>query len=181
MGRPNTGIQWRPHQMAGEVFNLDHLHPYKTEYVVPPKGSNPERCFRVQVNFGLHCFTKTPEDGASIPEDGWYADSRERRAFCLERYNLSHRLPGIVATLGNRKCLHTEREEFVTVEVVEGGCKFDYAVFFLVTKGGKSGADLNLFIASAHRRYNNLKYKKPMAFHLILMNRYRGKLIKAPR
>jgi hypothetical protein len=65
--------------MAGEIFNLGHLHPYKTGSVVAPKGSNPERRFRVQITFGLHCFTKTPEDGTSIPEDGWYADNGLRQ------------------------------------------------------------------------------------------------------
>src|SRR5690554_3275307 len=123
MGKPKAGVQWRPHEMAGEVFDLSHLHPYETEYVVPPKGGNPERCFRVQVSFGLHCFTKTPDDAAAVPEDGWYEDNRERRAFCRERWKLSQRLPEIVATLGSRRCLHTGREEFVTIEVVEDGCR----------------------------------------------------------
>lgn len=166
--------------MAGEVFDLSHLHPYETEYVVPPKGSNPERRFKVHVSFGLHCFTKTPDDAAAVPGDGWYSDNRERREFCRERWKLSQLLPEIVSTLDNRKCLHTGREEFVTIEVIENGRKFDYAVFFLITKGGKSGADLNLVIVSAHERYNALKYKKPIRFQVILMNRYQGKPIKVP-
>ncbi|MCK0769365.1 hypothetical protein [Chromohalobacter canadensis] len=167
--------------MAGEVFDLSHLHPYETEYVVPAKGSNPERRFKVSVSFGLHCFTKTSDDVAAVPDDGWYADNRERRAFCHERWKLSKMLPGIIETLDSRKCLHTGREEFITIEVVVDGRQFDYAVFFLVTKGGKSGADLNLFVISAHERYNALRYKKPIRFHVILMNRYQGKPIKVPR
>ncbi len=167
--------------MGGEVFTLDHLHPHDWHYVIPAKGQNPERRFTVNVSYGLHCFTRTPQSNETVPVDGWYSDSREQRAFCHERWKLSKRLPEIIASLGQRKCLHTGREEFTTIQVVEEGRIFDYAVFFVVTKAKKSGGDLNLFIVSAHERYNALPHKKPIRFDVILVNRYKGKAIKVPR
>jgi len=40
------------------------------------------------------------------------------------------------------------------------------------------GADLNLFINSAHERIDALKYKKPIRFFIILLNRLLGKPIR---
>lgn len=181
MGRPRTGIAWLPHAMSGEIFHLDHLHPTQIEYVIPAKGDNPERCFSLSVSYGMHCFTRRRYDAEQVPTEGWYSDSRERRVFCRDRWELSRHLPEIIISLDRRKCLHTGREEFVTIKVMQRGRTFDYAVFFTVSKGGKSGADLNLFVNSAHERFNALKYTKPIGFQIILMNRYQGKKIRAPR
>ncbi len=54
--------------------------------------------------------------------------------------------------------------------MVEDGRKFEYAIFFTVTKANKTdGADLNLFINSAHKRIDALKHKKPIKFFTILL------------
>lgn len=181
MGKPYAGIAWRPHEAGDASYDLEHLHPYQREHVVAAKGNNPERRIKLQVSYGLHCFTRKPRKDEQVQFAEWYSDSRERRVFCPERWELSKQLPEIIETLGGRRCLHTDREEFVTLEVVQWGRKFDYAVFFTVSKARKSQADLNLFVNSAHERYNALKHKKPIKFEIILMNRLTGKAIKAPR
>lgn len=90
-------------------------------------------------------------------------------------------LPEIVRTLQQRRCLHTVSEEFVTIEVVHKGRTFDYAVFFTVSKAKKAeGAEINLFINSAHERFNELVYKKPISFNIILINKYLNREIKKP-
>lgn len=71
-------------------------------------------------------------------------------------------------------------QAFVAPQVLHEGRQFEYAVFFSITKGGKSGANLNLFVNSAHERTEAIKYKKPIRFHFILLNRYMGKTIKPP-
>ncbi|PKG51928.1 hypothetical protein CXF87_09655 [Halomonas sp. MES3-P3E] len=182
MAQRAKGIAWEPFQHpGGEAYCLDHLHPECVEYVIPPAKNAPERRFQVAVSYGLHCFTRTPREGEAVDDAEWYSDSREKRVFCLERWQLSKMLPEVVRTLGNRKCLHTGREEFVTLKVVEEGRTFDYAIFFIVSKSNAPGIDMNLFIVSAHERFNALKYTKPIRFGVILMNRYQGKKIRPPR
>jgi hypothetical protein len=180
MPKPISGLAWEKHCMNGQEYALDHLHPYPWEIVIPSKDGKPDRCLQVLVSYSLHCFTRRPKDGEAIPDDAWYSDSRESRVFDVLRWELSKYLPDIITSLEQRRCLHTGREEFVTVEVLHEGRQFEYAVFFSVTKGGKSGANLNLFVNSAHERTEAIKYKKPIRFHFILLNRYMGKPIKPP-
>lgn len=181
MGRPTSGIAWEPHTMGGEVYCLDHLHPWQWAVTIPSKPPSPERLLLLAVSYSLHCFTRQAAPGEVVPDDGWYADSRERRVFDPRRWALSKRLPEIIASLESRRCLHSGREEFLTVEVIEEGRRFDYVMFFTVTKSGKGkGADLNLFINSAHERTDAIRYKKPVRLHFILLNRYLGKPLHAP-
>lgn len=187
MGRPTSGIAWTAAIVGGVRYDLNHLHPYICEVVIPGKEKTdkhpavPERKIRVNVSFGLHCFARDPLPSERVSDDCWYQDNRERRVFCQIRWELSKQLPGIIATLAKRRCMHTGREEFVTLEVPYQGRTLEYAVFFTVTKAGRADrADLNLFVNSAHERYDPLKYTKPIKFHFILLNRLQGKPIKPP-
>ena len=187
MGKPTSGIAWKAGTVGGVVYDLSHLHPYIWEVVIPgvakteKQPARPDKTIRVNVTYGLHCFARDRLSGEKVAEDSWYADNREKRVFCLLRWELSKQLPEIIATLNERRCMHTGREEFVTLEVVHQGRTFDYAVFFTVTKAEKAeGADLNLFVNSAHERYDPLRYTKPIKFQFILLNRVQGKLIKPP-
>lgn len=181
MGKALSGIWWKPFTFEEQEYDLRHLHPYIITQSIEAKGKNPRREFRLNVSYSLHCFTRNPKDGEEISDDLAYSDSREKRIFCFERWELSMKLPEIVRTLQQRRCLHTESEEFVTIEVVHKGRTFDYAVFFTVSKARKAeGAEINLFINSAHERFNELVYKKPISFNIILINKYLNKGIKKP-
>jgi hypothetical protein len=180
MPKPISGLAWEQHIMDGLEYALNHLHPHEWEVTIPAKDGKPARCLQIMVSYSLHCFTRRPKDGEEIPDAAWYSDSRESRVFDVVRWELSKYLPDIITTLEQRRCLHTGREEFVTVEMLHEGRHFDYAVFFTVTKARKSGADLNLFVNSAHERVEAIKYKKPIRFHVILLNRHLGKPIKLP-
>lgn len=182
MGKPTSGIAWKAATIGGVAYDLGHLHPHLWEVTIPGKDDKPDLVLKVNVTYGLHCFARDVLPGEQVSQDRWYSDSREKRVFCDLRWELSKQLPGIVATLTERRCMHTGREEFVTLEVVHQGRTFDYAVFFTVTKAKKAeGAHLNLFVNSAHERYDPLQYKKPISFKFILLNRYQGKEIKVPR
>lgn len=188
MAKQTTGLAWRPITIEGVTYDLAHLHPYIWEVVIPGKEAvgkqpaQPERRLRVNVSFGLHCFARSALPGEPVNPECWYADNRERRVFCLDRWELSQQLPSIIETLTERRCMHTGREEFVTLNVPLNGRTLEYAVFFTVTKAGKAArADLNLFVNSAHERFDALQYTKPIRFHFILINRYQGKEIKPPR
>lgn len=182
MGKPTSGIVWKPITIGGVVYDLSHLHPHLWEVLIPGQAGKPDLLLKVHVTYGLHCFARNQLPGEQVDAEHWYTDSREKRVFCLLRWELSKQLPQIIATLGDRRCMHTGREEFVTLQVIHQGRTFDYAVFFTVTKARKAeGAHLNLFVNSAHERIDPLKYKKPISFKFILLNRYQGKEIKVPR
>lgn len=182
MGKPTSGIAWKAATIAGVTYDLGHLHPCTWEVVIPGKGDKTDLVLKVNVSYSLHCFAREPKPGEEVRQDYWYEDSREKRVFCELRWELSKRLPEIIATLPDRRCMHTGHEEFITLEVIYQDRTFEYAVFFTVTKAKKvEGAHLNLFVNSAHERHDPLQYKKPIKFHFILLNRYRGKQIKPPR
>lgn len=182
MAKTTSGIAWKPAVIGPVTYDLSHLHPHFWDFTIPGKDGKPDLVLKVRVTYGLHCFTRAQLPGEQVNPTEWYSDSREKRVFCSLRWALSKQLPGIIASLAERRCIHTGREEFVTLEVVHQGRTFDYAVFFTVTKATKAdGAHLNLYVNSAHERYDPLQYTKPISFKFILLNRYQGKEIKPPR
>lgn len=182
MGKPTTGLAWTPKTIGGITYDLSHLHPRLWDVVIPGKDGKPDLALKVNISYGLHCFARDRLPGETVIEEQWYQDNRERRVFCLVRWALSKHLPEIITTLWDRRCMHTGREEFVTIEVVHEGRRFDYAVFFTVSKARKAeGVHLNLFVNSAHERVDPLPYTKPIKFRFILLNRYQGKDINPPR
>ena len=65
-----------------------------------------------------------------------YGDSREKRIFCFDRYNLSAKLPDIAKALSSRPCFHAGRDNFFVAELVDfnGGRKESYEVYFKVLR-----------------------------------------------
>lgn len=175
-----VGIAWHPITVGEQTYDLSHLHPSEQALHIPAKQKSPERHLSLAVSYSLHCFTRRSKEGEQVPDELWYSDSREQRVFDETRWRLSFYLPDIVETLDQRRCLHTGHEEFVTVQVIHEGRELDYAVFFTVSKGKKSGADINLFINSAHERTEPLRHTKPIKFRFIVLNRFLNKPIKPP-
>ncbi|MGD0520166.1 MAG: hypothetical protein ABSA48_02815 [Terracidiphilus sp.] len=72
------------------------MHPHSVTYVQPAKGDAPARVYKVDVMFGLHCFTRGR--GQDVPHENalLYGDDRETRVFDFVRYELSKRLPEII-------------------------------------------------------------------------------------
>jgi hypothetical protein len=131
--------------------------------------------------FGLHCFTRGLPRGAQQPNPALlYADSREKREFDFQRYELSKRLPAIVETLPRRKCFHTERGNFFCIDLVDDqGKHIEYDIFFAASRSSKGG--LNLFVQSAYvRDTSNRPHKKPIGFFVILFNTLNNRPIKPP-
>jgi hypothetical protein len=95
---------------------------------------------------------------------------------------LSHHLPGIIAVLAKRKCYHTGRGNFFTVEVVDdAGNRVEYEVYF---NAYRSIGRLNLVVQSAYVRdwaHSNRPHTKPIGFNIILYNVLNGKEIKIPQ
>jgi len=78
--------QWEPFEHAGASYDLNHLRCHEL-FLQKEEGKDP---FRFVVTYGLHCFTKD-DTAQNIPLK--YADGRESRLICMERYETSKHLP----------------------------------------------------------------------------------------
>jgi hypothetical protein len=137
-------MRWKPASIGGELRDLSHLHPFSFEYVVPAKEGLPEQIYKINVEFSLHCFTRSHQKGEPLLAELQYSDSRETSLFDETRYRLSYRLPELIRTLGKRKCYHTTHGNFVTVEIVDSEETLDYSVYFKVSRS--SNSCINLYI-----------------------------------
>ena len=171
MATSKGGIEWEAFTLADKTYDLSHLHPTTQTLTISAKGTHPERHLTLAISYSLHCFTRRSKAEEPVPDELWYSDDREQRVFDELRWQLSLHLPDIINSLPERKCLHTGREEFVTVQVLHEGRELEYAVFFTVT---------NVFINSAHERTEPLRYTKPIRFQFIVLNRFLNKPIKPP-
>ena len=114
-----------------------------------------------------------------------YSDNRETRIFDFRRYELSHRLPGVIDGLMTRKCFHAGPRNNFTVDITDDqGCEINYEIYFTASKSSKPGI-LNLYIESAYVRDNahraNKPQRKPIGFQIILFNTRNSIPIKVPK
>lgn len=175
-------MRWTPFEYQGDVYDLSHLHPFSTRYEQPSKDGKPTRIYKVDVEFSLHCFTR----GAKVHETPdsalFYSDSRETRIFDLQRYQLSKRLPEIVNCLAQRRCYHTGKGNFFTIEIVNelDGSRIEYDIFFAVSYSSKKGF-VKLYVQSAYIRDEAHGGNRPdmlkIGFFVILYNTMNRKQI----
>jgi hypothetical protein len=173
---------WKPFEFHGVVYDLTHLHPKSAVYRQAASGDKPEREYRVEVIFSMHCFTRGKKDGERPDDALLYRDSRECRVFDFRRYQLSQHLPVIVEELYRRKCHHSGKGNFFVVEIVtEEGEKVEYDIFFAVSRAAKKGV-VNLYVQSAYVRdaehAGNRPKQKPVSLFVILFNTLHNKPIK---
>lgn len=141
----NQGLmRWKPHvDGAGKSFPLNHLHPFR--FSVELKRGPAI----IAVAFAMHCFTRhvLPEDA---PAD-FYADHREKRTFCRDRYQHSRILPGLVRALADNHCRYAKNDNYVVIEV-EGcdGVSVEYGVFFNVKRWRGGDPCILLTVQSAY-------------------------------
>src|SRR5208282_2728275 len=122
-------IRWRPFTHQGKVYDLTHLHPRTVVYEQAAKGDKPSRRYTVDVIFGLHCFTHRIEEADQPDKALLYADNRETRTFDFRRYRLSHLLPEIIGGLPHRRCYHSGKGNFFTIEITdENGRQAEYDI-----------------------------------------------------
>jgi hypothetical protein len=145
------GMRWAPYVNAqGRAYPLHHLHPFHRPVELPAQNGKPARELMLYVSFGLHTFTR--EIVISDRDSDLYTDDRESRAFDIDRYQRSAKLPGIFLTLERRKLEFARSKHgvlnYVTLEL-EGGVK--YAAFFNLRRFHKMGPDaIHLAVLSAY-------------------------------
>ncbi len=141
--------RWPPHNVAGRIYDLAHLHPFRYTLLLAERPGQPAREVEVRVAFSAHAFTT----GCLITEDPdhhYSTGPRDLRKFCPARYELSKRLPDVVRKLDGRKCFFADRDNYFIVELpgtLPAG--FEYWVFFDV-RGVDDPDAVLLFIQSAY-------------------------------
>lgn len=111
-------MRWPTFNHDGAQYDLGHLHPKAITYFQPARGTNPPRCYNVDLIYSLHCFTKGME-GENPDPDLLYSDNRQTRIFDFRRYELSRQLPAIIESLMTCKCFHTGRGNFFTIKILD--------------------------------------------------------------
>lgn len=178
-------MQWKPFKHGGNEYDLSHLHPCTLTYEQPATSSTPPRTYQVDIIFGLHCFTRGRK-GKEITERALLcSDDRETRVFDFVRYGLSKQLPAIISGLGQRKCYHTGKGNFFSIEILRGDEKaIEYDIFFVASRSSKKGR-INLYVQSAYVRdaehASSRPIAKPIGFCIILFNTLNNRPIKMPR
>ncbi len=145
-------MRWIPHKDGtGRSFSLDHLHPFRFQFVMPAANGRLETSVMIHVGFGLHCFTRCSEP--ADPECDRYGDDRESRTFDRERYELSKQLRPIVEGLRQRQCAFARDDNYVTVDLGDvGGVQTRYGVFFNIKRWKERGPNAVLLVVqSAYR------------------------------
>jgi hypothetical protein len=144
-------LKWQLATINAEMFDLSHLHPFSFILKLEPHGSYDEMVFKINVNFGLHCFTDALTENSLASHR--YAEKHETRAFSKERYSLSKQLPEMIGSLDQRRCYEAKHNNYMTFEVIKpDGILAQYQVYFKVTLSGKAPGELTLFVQSAYAK-----------------------------
>jgi len=178
-------MKWRPFTYQGTTYDLSQLDPFYWRYTAEAGEKRPERTYKFQVTFSMHCFTRKPKAGEHIPIDLWYQGPKEKRVFCFDRHELSQQLPEIIQGLGDRGCWHTHHGKYFTIKMLtKEGVEVEYEVYFDVTRATRKGW-LNLVVESAYVRTEDYEPTQPkkrkIRLHVIAHNKQNGKRIRPGR
>ena len=76
-------IRWNAFVHNGVNYDLSHLHPSQIDFTQPGNATKPERTYKVEVIYSLHCFSRKHDPAEPLLE---YCDAREKRTFDFVRY-----------------------------------------------------------------------------------------------
>lgn len=185
-GDERTTAALRKVTIGSRIYDLSHLDPFTFEFVVPQKDERPRQLYAIEVLFSWHCFTRGIAKGENFLPATAYSRGRETRLFDERRYRFSRQLPGIIRGIGSRRCFHTGKGNFFTVELVdEEGSRVEYTVFFKVSRRAEPRG-LTLRVESAYVRGDRVplgrsRPPRPIRFSVIAHNTATGKAIKEPK
>jgi hypothetical protein len=168
-------VEWKPKKIAGQIYDLSHLHPFKFE--VKPKAEDAPT-YVVRVTFGFHCFTRDLKD-EDTPDLHTIHDG-EKRCFCFDRYELSRELVDMIQYAAKGRVYFSERSNFLIVESLSQQ-NAPYVAFFNIERAKKSDSyDAAMFITSAHLRPDLPDRMSAVSFATLVDYRIQGKGLKRP-
>lgn len=100
---------WQPFEHSGVTHSLSHLDAHEITY----KGEKAE--YKFVVTYGLHCFAK---DGTAHSIPVMYADGRESKSICMERYEASKHLRAILSNLASMTLYETAAEKYFSLQMM---------------------------------------------------------------
>lgn len=159
----------------GTVYTFDHLKPF--DAVVSLTVNKVKYAIPVSVIFSNHCFTDG-KDYSVQQSDPLYilTDSTGHRAFCVERWNTSLSLPGLLHDViaENQKCYRLEKDSnYIHIHDADQRNRFSGWYIFFHLNRSKDGEALavRLSVTSHHRRMQqpqSLKWRDPSPFRITL-------------
>lgn len=155
-------------RIRGETYDFDHLRPHQFDLIVEDKS------FRVEVHYSSHVFTEGLTD--STTPDLYYQHSGECRAFCLERYLQSKKLPEIISSHDRRYVYHTFQNNYF---LVTSAVPQPYYVFFRPrTASRRPGVSVVIKVVSAYAKEKEKKFAPAIRFARLVKLYAEGKKIK---
>jgi hypothetical protein len=168
-------MNWGKKLIDGVIYDLSHLDPLVME--VSPKADNAPT-YKVRVSFACHAFTRelTPEDEPDLH----FRAGKELRCFCIERYQLSVKLPDMIRYAANGRVYFSDRATFLVVES-EPGANSPYVAFFSAAKAKKQdGYDVAMFVTSAYLKPNLPDRLPSVTLATLIDYCVKGKPLKRP-
>jgi hypothetical protein len=165
---------WKSLVVDGSVYDLSHLEPFLFHAL--PRGMAEFVTINVRVHD--HCFTEAfnPAKHQTSLNSSQYS-AHEKRAFDLDRYELSRNLPNFVRQICGKKITSTRNGNLARVELANGD---KYAIFFTLRRANNRRADL--FVVSAFRwqRSDAVASTGSMKFDVALSKILQRKPLKFP-
>lgn len=162
-------------------YDLSHLNDYVWDLKQAASGDNPERNYRIKINFSCHCFTKGIVEGKQVSL--LYCEKGERRTFCLDRYKASLTLRDHIFELQNGYVFindggkRSRKKNYLKIPTSTR----NYEIYFTLSKSSYEGVDLNLFVSSAFFRTHGSAGKLgKIRFMIAVYNTVVRKTVKAP-
>ncbi|MFC6199393.1 hypothetical protein [Ponticaulis profundi] len=104
---------------------------------------------KVLIQFSNHCYTEAFVEGVHR-ESACVMDNKAKRAFCPERYDLSKKIPQMIAALCDAKVFLTPEQNFFQLSSRIDGVDGEYRMFFRVRKARHGDCELRIFVESAY-------------------------------
>lgn len=159
----------------GVTYSLDHLEPFafslQTDYAQHVVG----------VRFSCHCFTERIRPHHK--PDLHYTHQGERRAFSVDRHELSYLLPSLITGLGSKSVyLSQARNYFILRGNPVAATRGPYLVFFHTIRAKSDGVDVLMNVESAYTKPNMADRASPIKFTTLIHKTARGESIpRGPR
>ncbi|WP_159010036.1 hypothetical protein [Bradyrhizobium sp. S69] len=150
-------------KIQGTVYDLPHLEPFKFNVAADDEE------YRVLVEFGCHCFTTKLEQHHT--PDLVYEHKLEKRAFDIERYELSKLLPDYIRGLVGSSVYWSNKGSFFFWRTPEDDL---YLIFFTALKAKTGNVNVRIKIESAYPAQKMTKYASPIEFADLIKTKAEG-------
>ncbi|MER8855845.1 hypothetical protein NKH94_30465 [Mesorhizobium australicum] len=165
-GWPNRTIQ-------GVTYTFDHLSPFTME--VTPKAEGA-KTYSLLVDFHLHTFAR--EWRHTDTPDYRFAEGKDIRCLCTERYGMSLSLPEMIRA--STKAYFSQKHNYMVFRPVPDHAP--YAAFFSMQRAKNQSYDAIMTVVSAYQKGELPKQSllKSIGFATLVAKTARGEEIRRP-